>query len=1518
MRDGRARLFVVVAICSLVMALGWLSFAGGAFGAVGHQFVWSVSEAPMGTGLASPGFVAVNGGSGRVFVGDPGSGFVDVFDASGAFVTRFGGGMLGVVGVAVDEASGDVYVADRYAEGLDVYAPDGQGGYVFVSRWWGTGVPGNEFGEVAGVAVDNSSGPSSGDVYVLESRSAQNGPAAVDVYRPVPDPQEGEEGHEGIFLRRLTGGTLEAPNAITVSAGSGRVLVADSVTGSILAYSAEDSYEGKVTGQGSPYRSFRGKEEELGNVAGVAVDEMSGDIYVAEAERHAVSQYTPAGEWQGWVAMTPVGDLGEPRGVAVALSGGVFVADAALGVMDRFGPSVVVPSVSTEKVKKAAEGLTRTSAVLHGTINGEGKPSSYRFQYGETRALGLETPSQPASTGAQAVSARVNGLEAGHAYYYRIVGENEEGSNHGLIERFESLPAVEGLATGPVSGVGKEDATLTGSLKREGLVTHYYFQYGTSAAYGKRAPEPAAEMPPAAEEKEENKPRMLETPVSGLAPDTLYHYRLVAENEYGRTYGEDATFVTLGPPVLTLEPVTGLGQTSATLNARIDPEQSEATYRFQYGETEAYGNETTLGSAGAGSTPVAVSVALGELRVGTTYHYRLVAENTDGATTSTGATFTTISSAPVHATWTSEIDSNEAVLHAMIDPLGNDTHFYFQYGTRPCQPDPGSCVSIPLAPGTDLGDGGTDTSGEATLRGLAPDTTYYFRAIATNTLGSTEGPERMFTTQAAVSSSVLPDGREWEMVSPSDKHGAPIEALTREGGVVLTSVDGDALTYVADGALGEEVEGNRSPEMQQILATRGAKGWTTRDIATPNTKAKGIFPGTAPEYQFFSADLSRALVEPVGPGAEPALAEGVNQNTIYLRDNQTGTYLPVVSKANTPPETHFGDQIHFVSATADLNNIVIYSGVPLTGSGSASGLYEWSGGELKFVSVLPSGKPAAAPELGYSGSVFPHAVSDDGARIVWTIREENSGRGRLYLHDTEDGQTLRLDAAQAIGEPKEASAQFQAASSDGSRIFFTDRQRLTADATTEVGQAQTAGEPDLYECQIVEVAAKLACNLIDLTVDYNEGQHADVQNLIFGASEDGTRIYLVAQGVLATNANGNNEQAVAGKDNLYEIHYDGAQWTRTYIATLSEGDGPEWGGGTTKSNSAYVTARVSSNGRYLAFMSQAPITGYDNIDANPAANGARDQEVYLYDSLTTTLRCVSCSPSGARPAGVLDTERAGEGLGLLVDRRLVWGREGHEHWLAGNIPGWTAQTLTNAVFQPRYLTDQGRLYFNSPDALVPAAKNGKENVYEYEPSGVGSCQSLTGGCVSLLSGGSSDREAAFLEATPDGSSVFFLTEGRLIPQQDTDTAFDIYVARECSEASPCLSPPPTKGTACEETEDCRPAQPARQVPGGPYVTSSYSPEGNILTDAPPSRAKQETRGKKAIKKLTRSQKRIRALKRCRKHHAHSNRKRIACEHAVGKRYAKHHPRRNGSKKRKRKATQHNARLGGTHGKGGGR
>ncbi len=159
-----------------------------------------------------------------------------------------------------------------------------------------------------------------------------------------------------------------------------------------------------------------------------------------------------------------------------------------------------------------------------------------------------------------------------------------------------------------------------------------------------------------------------------------------------------------------------------------------------------------------------------------------------------------------------------------------------------------------------------------------------------------------------------------------------------------------------------------------------------------------------------------------------------------------------------------------------------------------------------------------------------------------------------------------------------------------------------------------------------------------------------------------------------------------------------------------------------------------------------------------------DEEVFIYDAQQNRLVCASCNPdSSKRPTGVFDQERAGEGMLLTVDPTGMWGG----HWLAGLIPGWSPIVPTiRATHQPAYLSDGGRLFFDSADALVYQDQNtrtetigtanekvGVEDVYEFEPEGVGTCTAAPG-CATLISSGTDSRESAFLDASSNGSDVF--------------------------------------------------------------------------------------------------------------------------------------------------------------------
>ena len=846
-------------------------------------------------------------------------------------------------------------------------------------------------------------------------------------------------------------------------------------------------------------------------------------------------------------------------------------------------------------------------------------------------------------------------------------------------------------------------------------------------------------------------------------------------------------------------------------------------------------------------------------------------------------------------------------LTAQVDPEGSATSYHFEYGRESC-----AVSACTLSATAQAGEGFTTRQASIELGGLAPGT-YHFRVAAEN--ASAEGSATVHSQEATFTIlgvlAAPPDNRGYEMVSPAATHGATIGLLRSEGGMILASGDGDALTYVATGgAPTEGAEGDGAPEDQQVLSMRGESEWVSQDLATPNAVEKGEAAGHLPEYETFSSDLSLALVTPYGAISPPLLAPGVSEATSYLRADiplepgETERQSYQEARANSAFLAPgylplFPGEIHFEGATADLSHIVLSSAFALRGAGSGPGLYEWStGGALTFLSSY-EGAPVSQAALGYGGQTTANAMSQGGQRVIWSA--PSGIAAHLYLTDTATGKTIRLDRAQGVTEPSSGAAFFQTASPDGSKVFFLDGEKLTAGATAE------QEHHDLYVCEITESAGQPSCRLSDLTTGVAKaGELASVRGLMLGASENGTSVYLVAQGVLAANVNASGERAQSGQDNLYQIHEAGGTWATTFIATLSPNDSAGWGDLITGQRS--LTARVSPNGRYLAFMSERQLTGYDNEDLSPAADGAHDEEVFLYDSVSQSLTCVSCNVTGERPTGVWDNVKSGEGIGLVVDRTGTWNHNGNGGWLAGNIPGWTAED-TRALADPRYLSNEGRLFFDGAGPVLPAvndttrqeeveeqvegkkqlvkAQVGVENVYEYEPAGLGSCsQDATAGCLALISAGSSDRESAFLEATASGEDAFFLSAAKLLPQ-DTEGGLAIYDARVCTQASPCLTAPSTPPHACETAAECHPASFTPAPPFEATGSASFSGAGNLT----PVRAgqganpRQGVNGQTTGKTPTRAQKLAKALAACKKQHQHSKSKRKACEAHARRLYA---------------------------------
>jgi hypothetical protein len=1218
-------------------------------------------------------------------------------------------------GIAVDEASGEVVLADTRNNRVDEFTSEG----VFLRTWgWGVrdgkgefqiceapgrcraGLQGSgagQFIEASGVAIDNSSGLTQGDIYVADpenhrvERFAPNGELILGFGEAGPGPGQFER--IGI-------------NAVAVGP-TGTVYVAD--PDRVQKFSPAGALEGEIPLPG------------VGGIEGLLV-ESSGELYVLPEREpgEGVRKFDGTGK-----------ELGAPR-------------DPGAGGLE---PSIALGPGDELLVKDPAQ----------------------------EHILGYDpTGAQTLSLVLAEAGGALGGMTFGNGALY-VLHRNPS------FVRLQSIPPP-----GPIILEGSEKAgslqttgaTLEAAINPEGPEealgpeeTHYRFEYGESSAYTDSTPETA--LTPGFEDQ------TAEAQITGLKPATVYHFRVVAENELGqKAEGPDETFETLPPVSIESESASEVSADSAKLSTELNAHGLPSEYHFEYGTSTAYGQRAPQADAeaGEGTEAVSFSITIQQLKANTTYHYRVVARNA------------------------------------------------------------------------------LNKAGEYTL-----------------------GADRTFTTQGQ--EPVLPaDGRAWEMVTPPQKHGGSLEPIRKEGGAIQAAADGSGLAYVATAPVDERPEGSRSAVLSELLAKRGEPGaWSTQDITTPHQVVAGLNPGKDSEYKLFSADLSLGGVEPIGRTplaprpSEPSEPEA--ERTPYLRQAD-GSFTALANKGNVAGGVEFGGEevspevfvngVVLVTGTPELSHVLVESPSALVSGFENEGhkaIYEWSKGELTPVSVLPDETaPAVDSSVGNGSFSVRNAISTDGSRVFFSV-----GGAELFMRDTKlgpNGETLRIDVPEEGVKETSPSASFQLASAEGSKVLFTDQARLTSDSSAKEGQ------PDLYECEIEVAGEELSCKLRDLSADPHANEATNVQGAVIGAGEDAGRAYFVSRGALGEGEEARNgicpTASEGGCANLYEVDTQSEAPRPHLVAVLSGEDSPDWASASGGSNLGQLSARVSPNGRYLAFMSKRSLSGYDNRDAK---SGARDEEVYEYDSESGRLSCASCDPTGQRPAGAFDS---GVAPGLLVDAPLLW--EGQT--LAGSIPSWVRVDNQHALHQPRYLADSGRLFFNSPVGLVSGDGNSTEDVYEYEPLGVGSCTAAPA-CLGLLSSGTASEESALLDASETGDDVFFLSAAQL-SLEDTDTALDIYDAHVCSSAPGCAPQAIGAPPACITTDSCRTAPTPQPGIFGAPASQTFSGPGNPAPESAPKAAPKAT-----PKPLTRAQKLKKALAACKKK---PKAKRAQCERQARKRY----------------------------------
>jgi hypothetical protein len=974
--------------------------------------------------------------------------------------------------------------------------------------------------------------------------------------------------------------------------------------------------------------------------------------------------------------------------------------------------------------------------------------------------------------------------------------------------------------------------------------------------------------------------------VKALAVDPKTHY-IDAANQF---YGPDVVI----PDVATAA-ASNVKPESVTLNGTVNPDEAgNATCEFEWGTTTAFGNTTPCSEAVPnGEGQVSVHASLAGLERDETYYFRLRAANANG--TNAGEAwqdqqFSTYGLV-VRAGFVSDVTAGAATFGATVDPGERPASVYFQYGTSS---EYGQQTHAP--PGEAIGSGTADVQVPSrTIQGLSPATLYHYRVVVVSEIApgefeTVDGPDGTFTTQAAQGSFTPVDNRQWQLVSPAQKFGALIQGIgTREQKLVQASAAGDAIAYRASSPTESEPQAGYAAN-ETVLSTRGPAGWSSQDISPPRVHAANASATLGDEFQIFSEDLSRAAVQPIERSFNPLSPEAI-ESTAYLRSDYlngdvaehceasyksaASCFTPLVSRVNdtASPFQPFGEEptgvctkylcgARFMGGSPDLQHVVLASSSQLTAtplpvanlSGTSfpngQGLYEWSQGSLQLLDVLPPGEEGAAtiagagvPEMGVR-----HSISDNGERVlmegILPVGGSERDTAGLYLRDVPANETIRLDVPQGGSGPSE-DASFMDANGEASRIFFLDSGRLMADSSPSGA--------DLYEYNL---NAPAGSRLTDLTVDPHAGKSANVA-MMLGASEDDSYIYFAAAGALAPGAvEGECPRALNGSQgggcNVYVRHEGVTQ----LVAVLPANEAYDWSLTLNRDRGGPgLYARVSPNGRWLAFMSAGELTGYDTRDAR---SGQPDLEVYLYHAPAAAgeagaMICASCNPTGARPVGEPGKELLGQDGAVFTER-----------WVAASVAPWSGSGEANylaeslAVYQPRYLSDAGRLFFDSVDSLVPQDVDGSEDVYEYEPEGVPAgehaCSSAStsgnvvfkparsfvvegrageesAGCVGLISSGTSSEPSWFLDASETGGDVFFITQARLA-QQDGDTAYDVYDAHECTSASPCLpvtvSPPP-----CDTEASCKAAPEPQPALFGLPSSATFSGPGNITPPASP-------------------------------------------------------------------------------------
>ena len=849
-------------------------------------------------------------------------------------------------------------------------------------------------------------------------------------------------------------------------------------------------------------------------------------------------------------------------------------------------------------------------------------------------------------------------------------------------------------------------------------------------------------------------------------------------------------------PTVVIEPVTEVGDHTATFNGEVNPQKAETNYRFE--DSSDGGKEWTeleefsLPKVKKGKKEVpgdesqTVTQTVGELAGNSTYHVRLFAHNSEGTSISGEEKFSTLAAPPqVSGVGATGITAGEATLYATIRPENEPTTYRFEYG-----PTTAYGTAVPAGEGDA---GSTPTQVSQTLQGLAPATTYHYRVVATNATGTTDGVDRKFTTPAkgepvpagscpnealrgesdvdpltgVAYSLALPDCRAYEQVTPPFKSfnnvvsGAPnlatasTTAISASGSQLLE----DSVPLMGDAGADEELVGT------YYELGRGISGWT----ATSLTAAASVFPISHEE-------LASPSDVAVGLWAAGTPSQSVYAEDFYLREAD-GTFLnigpiaPASATAGPPrgaePRAALAeDDNGIVGSSADLSDVVFQLDSPYSEGGHS---YLWPG-DGTALGRLPSLYEYVG--VGHSG---------EGAEVPALVGVDNAG-GQI----SECGTGLGADVK------PEAHAVHNGVSAGGSTVFFNAAAGGCVTGATGPAASQLyarIGAAGTTQAT-VNVAGSSGCAS---SVSCNVTSPVAFQ----GASSDGSRVFFTAAqaGLIAGDTDATNA--------LYECELPGdggATPTPTGLVDACPDLRAISLTGTSSGANVQGVVAVSEEGSRVYFTATGVLSSEPDLSlpAGHQVAEAGKANLYVweapgegdpagYTSFIATLPEASPKEAQATPDGRYlvftttadltsdDTSTAAQAFrydaqtGELI--RVSVGQGGFNN--DGNTSSDPATLASTGLERLTASEDGSYIVFQSNDALTPQVHGGLNNVYEWHDGNVYLISDGTDASHSEVGG---FQITGLIGIDASGQNIFFVTADQLVGQ-DTDEDYDVYDAR---------------------------------------------------------------------------------------------------------------------------------------------